>query len=129
MSKFSYTYSAPTENERREIEDIKKQYDASDEKEDKLARLKSLDAKVKRAPLIASIALGVLGTLIFGTGLTLILEWALVVWGIVVSAVGCVPIALAYPVRKLLLARNKSKYGAEIVKLSDELLNKDENRL
>jgi hypothetical protein len=31
----------------------------------------------------------------------------------------------AYPAYKWLLTKNKAKYGAEIIKLSEELLNED----
>ncbi len=124
-NKFVYNYSAPTEDERREIEDIKKQYDGEQIKKDNLTRLRELDRRVKQPPLIASIVLGVIGVLIFGTGLTMALEWALYVWGSVVMVVGIVPVAVAYPVRKAMVRSNKKKYGDEIVKLSNELLNEN----
>lgn len=124
-NKFSYTYSAPTQEERREIEDIKRQYDGSKQEKDNITKLRELHARVNRPPLILAIVLSVIGVLIFGTGLTLILEWNALVWGIVVMIIGCVPMVLAYPLKQLLLKRNKQKYGGEIVKLSDELLNEE----
>lgn len=122
-NKFTFNYSAPTREERREIEDIKKQYSGEAEVKTKIAQLRELDARVKTPPLILAICLGVAGVLIFGTGLTLALEWNKIVWGAVVMAVGCVPVACAHPLRLLLLKRNKKKYGGQIVKLSEELLN------
>lgn len=124
-NKFVYNYSAPTEDERREIEDIKKQYDGGQVKKDNLTRLRELDKRVKRPPLIVSILLGVVGVLIFGTGLTMALEWSLIIWGSVVMAVGIVPMAIAHPVRKAMVKSNKKKYGEEIIKLSNELLNEN----
>ena len=125
-NKFTYTYSAPTQEERREIEDIKRQYDGSKPEKDKLTRLRELHARVQTLPLIWGLTLGVVGILIFGTGLTMVLQWDLLVWGVVVMAVGCVPMLLAYPVRKHVLERNKRKYGGEIVRLSEELLHEEE---
>lgn len=133
--KFKYSYVAPTQNERREIEDIKRRYGEEPREKSKIERLRELDGKVKRTPAIWSLSLGVIGTLVFGLGLTMILKWKILVWGIVVMLAACAPIAAAYPVYNAVFSRNKAKYGAEIVKLSDELLNvaneetdkKDEN--
>lgn len=121
--KFKYSYVAPTQNERREIEDIKRRYGEEPREKSKIERLRELDDKVKRTPAIWSLSLGVIGTLVFGLGLTMILEWKILVWGIIVMLAACVPIAAAYPVYNAVFGRNKAKYGAEIVKLSDELLN------
>lgn len=122
-NKFTFNYSAPTQDERREIEDIKRQYDGEKPQKDKLTQLRELDARVKNPPMILGLCLGIIGILIFGTGLTMILEWSMLAWGIVVMLVGCIPMGLAYPMHRLLLKRNKQKYGEEIVKLSEELLN------
>lgn len=122
-NKFVYKYSAPTKEERREIEDIKRRYGTQENTNDKLARIRKLDARVKNAPMALSITLGVVGVLVFGLGLTMILEWQILVWGIVVMALGCIPMAFAYKAYSLLFDRNKKKYGEEILKLSDELLN------
>jgi hypothetical protein len=70
-------------------------------------------------------SIGVVGILVFGFGLSLCLEWGIFIWGILLAAVGCVPMVFAYPAYKWLLAKNKAKYGAEIIKLSEELLNED----
>lgn len=120
---FEYTYSAPTEREKKMIENIRRQY--SDEvttSEDKIARVKYLDAKVKNAALIWALTLGIVGILIFGTGMTLVLEWHQWLWGVFVGAVGCVPMLLAYPVYQGLVKRGKKKYGEEILRLTEEIL-------
>lgn len=121
--KFVYKYSAPTKEELREIEDIKCRYSTQEnDTNDKLARIRKLDARVKNGPMALSITLGIIGVLVFGLGLTMILEWQILVWGIVVMAVGCFPMAFAYKAHSLLFERNKKKYGEEILKLSDEVL-------
>ena len=124
---FNYTYVAPTESERKEIESIKIQYLKEEKKEEtKLQRLRRLDSKVKKTPVILSLCLGVIGTLIFGLGLTTVLEWNKLVLGVCIMAVGAIPMAIANPVYKGALKAGKKKYGAEIVKLSEELLNGEE---
>ena len=92
MEKFNYTYSAPTETERKEIENIKKRYETPTG-ESKIERLRRLDAKVKNGANIAALAVGI------------------------------APIVAAYPLYNFVLHKNKKKYGAEILKLSQELLN------
>lgn len=120
---FNYTYVAPTEEERKEINSIKRQYAPVCDKESKLARLRALDKRVKGIPQAASLALGVIGLLIFGLGLTCILEWQMTVTGIILMVVGTPVLSAAYPVYKRLLEKGKEKYGKEIIALSEELLN------
>ena len=122
-TRFEYRYSAPTEEERREIAAIRRQYeDRSDAPETKLARLRHLNALVINMATAMSLVVGVLGLMIFGLGMAMILEWDILVWGVLVSAVGLVPISAAYPVYRMSLSRGKKKYGEEILKLSEELL-------
>ena len=120
---FNYTYTAPTEEERKEIALIRKQYQPVEQTESKLERLRRLDRAVKNTPVIVSLILGIVGCLIFGTGLTLILEWQIWLWSVICMCVGAIPMAIAYPVYLGVLNANKRKYGAEILQLSEELLN------
>lgn len=123
MNKFEYKYSAPTQEERKEIEFIQNQYKEKDSRQTKLERLRMLDNKVKNIPVCVSLVLGICGVLIFGLGLTMILEWKLMLWGIIVSIVGCVPMSLAYYVYRKLFKNLKSKHSNEILSISNELLN------
>ena len=122
-NQFNYKYIAPTEEERKEIDSIRRQYAPKEQKETKLEKLRRLDALVKNTALVWSLVFGVVGTLIFGLGLTMILEWSIWAWGIVLMVVGSVPMAIAYPVYKFLLTIYKNRYGEEILRLSEELLN------
>lgn len=122
--KFEYTYTAPTEQERREIESIRRQYVSGNAApEGGIERLRYLDRRVKSAPTCWGLVLGVLGLLIFGLGLSMVLQWALYLWGVLVALVGAVPMGLAYPVYCRVLRRNKDKYGAEILRLTETLLD------
>ena len=124
-NKFEYKYSAPTQEERKEIESIRNQYLPKDEKSQKLERLRYLDNKVTSLPIAVSISLGVIGTLIFGTGMCFFLEWVNL-WfvGIPFSIVGMIIIILAYPIYNKLLNKLKNKYKDEIISISNELINK-----
>ena len=120
--KFSYTYSAPTEEERREIEDIRRAYAPATESEDKLTKIRTLNERATRPARIAALTLGIGGILLFGLGMSMTLAWGLIAGGIVVAAIGMLATIVANPVRRALLNLGKRKYGAEILRLTDELL-------
>ena len=125
-NEFDYTYTAPTESERREIDSIKRQYAPKGQKEIKLERLRYLDSRIKSIPQIVSIALGTIGTLIFGLGLSCVLEWHMLVFGILLMVLGTPVFAVAYPVHNYLYNKLKSKHSNEILTLSEELLNQQD---
>ena len=122
-NQFNFKYTAPTEEERREIDSIRRQYIPKEKTETKIERLRRLDALVKNTAIIWSLVSGVLGCLIFGLGLTMILKWNIYFWGILLMVIGSAPMAVAYPVYKALLQKYKNRYGEEILRLSEELLN------
>lgn len=121
--RFQFTYSAPTAEERRQIEGIRSEYLAAGEYRDKLTELRQLDKRAKRPASAAALSLGVVGILVFGLGMSMLLSFNMFAAGVVVSAVGLVAMGLAYPVHALLLRRGKAKYGPHILKLSEELLH------
>ena len=122
-NKFEFTYTAPTERERKEVESLRKQYLPEGEKTDKVTRLRKLDERVKTPPQVLALSLGIVGTLVFRLGLTMILEWSMIVWGTALSVVGLIPLLLAYSAYKWLLNKLKDKHREEILKLSEEILN------
>ncbi|MGN0823926.1 MAG: hypothetical protein ACI4MB_02520 [Candidatus Coproplasma sp.] len=121
--KFNYTYSAPTEEERREIESIRNCYLPQSEEKSKLQRLIELDKKVKNAARIVALSFGVVGLLVFGLGMSMAMVWGLYIWGSVVGLVGVALMAAAYPLMRLTYKKQKQKYSQEILRLSEELLN------
>lgn len=123
---FSYSYSAPTSEERKQIESIRKQY-IGGERTGKLERLERLDKKVKRVPQIVALVMGVGGILVFGLGISLSLSWHYTVLGAIVAAIGVVPMSLAYYVHSRLLKRRKELYRQEILSLSEELLGEKDS--
>ena len=125
-NQFNFKYTAPSQEERKEIDSIRRQYAPQEKTETKLEILRRLDGLVKNTAIIWSLVLGVVGTLVLGLGLTMILEWSIWLWGIVLMVIGSVPMAIAYPVYKSTLNKGKAKYGDEILRLSEELLNESE---
>ena len=62
-SGFTYTYSA---REQAELKRIRDKYTAPTESEDKMARLRRLDASVTNTAQAFALVFGVIGTLILG---------------------------------------------------------------
>ena len=122
---FTFTYSA---QQQREVEDIRKKY--LPKEEDKMAQLRKLHAIPTQKVQAASLAVGVIGALIMGTGMSLAMTdigaalgiFAMVL-GIFVGIVGMVLVALAYPLYNRVLKTQREKIAPDILRLSDELLN------
>lgn len=123
---FEFKYTAPTNSERKEIESIKNRYTKPTQQTDKLVKLRKLDSTVKNMPIIISLIIGILGTLLFGLGLTMILEWEIIVWGVILCSIALIPIILAYPIYLKVFKHLKNKHSEEIIKISEELLNEYE---
>lgn len=123
--KYEFSYKAPSKQERKIIEDIRKDYLPKPEATAKMQQLQKLDNMVKGIPMALSLSVGIVGTLIFGLGLAMVLEWNFLVWGILVSVLGCGPIGMANYVYNRTTQKLKDKYGETILKLSEELLNED----
>ena len=121
---FNYTYSA---RQQEEIKLIRKKYAAPEE--DKMEQLRTLDRRVTQKAQARAIALGVVGALILGTGMSLamtdlsgLLGGIAMFIGIPVGIVGIVLVALAYPVYNRVLKRERQRIAPEILRLSDELM-------
>ena len=119
--KFYYTYSAPAAKERKRIEGIRNDY--LPQAEGKAERLRRLDKKVKTPPKAAAYCIGSCGVLLFGEGMSLAMVWAEMLGGALAGAAGIALAACAYPVYRAVLKRRKAGYGAEILRLCDELLS------
>ena len=124
---FCYTYSAP---QQEEINAIRNKYISKEE--DKMEQLRRLDKSVNQKGTIVSIILGILGSLILGTGMSLIMSDfgslfhlygtdAAVVGGII-GLTGISLMACAYPVYCSLVKKEKKRVAPEILRLTEELL-------
>ena len=124
---FNYTYSA---KEQEEIKAIRKKYAASEESEDKMTQLRRLDASVYSKASAAALAVGIVGALIMGIGMSLVMTdigavlgtvLAMVI-GISIGVVGIVLVCLAYPIYNRTLKKEREKIAPEILRLTDELM-------
>ena len=121
---FEYTYSAQRQ---QEVEEIRKAY--LPKEEDKMEQLRKLHSIPTQKAQSASLAVGVIGALILGTGMSLCMtelgaalgRRAMMI-GITVGLVGMVLVALAYPVYNRVLKKQLKIIAPEILHLSDELL-------
>ena len=121
---FEYTYSA---KQQQEVEEIRKAY--LPKEEDKMAELRRLHAIPTRRAQTAFLTVGILGMLLLGTGMSLCmteLASALgslaMILGIVVGVAGIAAAALAWPVFRRVLKKEREKITAQILQLSEELL-------
>ena len=121
---FEYTYSAA---QQQEVEHIRKKY--LPKEADKMETLRKLHYSATHKARAASIAIGVVGALILGTGMSLcmtelggFLGGTAMIVGIPVGLVGIVMVALAYPVYNRVLKKERERIAPEILRLTDELL-------
>ena len=97
-----------------------------------LDALRALDAKVKRPANVLAYVFGSIGAVVMGTGMSLVMTdigaaigiAAALVPGIAIGALGLGMALLTYPIYKKILNLRKKKYGAEILTLSDKIMNK-----
>lgn len=119
-NKFSYTYSANTQEE---IAKIREKY--SPREETTLEKIKRLDNSVTNKAVMASLVVGVISTLILGVGMCCCMVWTkFFVLGIVVGIIGIVGVVMAYPVYKKVLEKEREKVAPQILALTDEELQK-----
>ena len=122
---FEYTYSSA---QRQEIQAIRKKY--LPKEEDKMEQLRRLHSIPTQKAQAASIAIGVLGALILGTGMSICMtelgaalgHLAMVI-GILVGVLGLIFVALAYPIYNSVLRKERRRIAPEILRLSEELLH------
>ena len=126
---FSYSYSS---TEQAEIKRIREKYTPQPKAEDKMARLRKLDASVTRTAQAISLIFGIVGALILGFGMSLIMtdlkdilgslsDMAMVI-GILVGIAGGILASIAFPVYNAIVKRKRRKLAPEILRLTDELM-------
>ena len=128
-NKFEYNYSA---KEQAELKKIREKYTAPTEAEDKMARLRRLDASVTNTAQAVSIAFGVIGTLILGFGMSLCMtDLAKIIGaeanmstivGIIIGIAGGVLASFAYPIYNAIVKLKRKQLAPEIIRLTDELM-------
>lgn len=121
---FEYTYSA---EQQKEVESIRKKY--LPKEEDKMEQLRKLHDSATQKAQAASIAVGAIGALILGTGMSLCLTdlgaalgYFAMVLGVGLGLIGLIMVAAAYPVYSRTLKKERERIAPEILRLSEELL-------
>ena len=96
-----------------------------------LDTLRELDTKVKRPANVFAYTFGSISAVIMGAGMSLVMTdigavigiTSALVPGIAIGALGLGMALLTYPIYKSILDSRKKKYGAEILALSDKIMN------
>lgn len=128
-SGFSYTYSA---REQAELKRIREKYTPPTKEEDKMTRLRRLDASVTNTAQAVALVIGIVGALVLGFGMSLCMtelsailgahKDAAMVIGIAVGLLGGVLASLAYPIYNAIVRARRKKLAPEIIRLADELM-------
>lgn len=126
-SGFSYTYSA---KEQAELKKIREKY--THREEDKMERLRRLDRGVTNKAQLIALAVGIIGVLILGFGMSLAMsdlaqilgshkDMAMLI-GIIIGVVGGILASLAYPIYNMIVKIERKRIAPEIIRLTDELM-------
>ena len=97
-----------------------------------LDALRELDSKVKRPANVFAYTFGSISAVIMGAGMSLVMTdigaslgiTNTLIPGITIGVVGLGMALLTYPMYKAILNSRKKKYGAEILELSEKIMNK-----
>lgn len=118
---FNYTYSAA---QQEEIKSIREKYMRPTPEEDKMERLRRLDASVTRPGTIVSLMVGIISALILGIGMCCTMVWAetFFIPGIFIGVIGIAGVIAAYPVYDYITKKQREKLAPEILRLSEELI-------
>lgn len=115
------------------VEKIRTQYTEREHSE--LTALKKLDKKVKTPANAFAYGFGTFSALLLGSGMSLIMTdigqtlglATPMAGGLVLGIVGLLTALANYPVYKKILRARRKKYAAEIIRLSDRILQEAQN--
>lgn len=114
----------PAKSSAAKAEAIRRQY--MERSVTKMDELTTLDAKVKTPGLVISIIIGVLGALIMGAGMSSVMVWDNMTFGLALGIPGLLMLALAWPIYRGITNRRKKKYAQQIIAISDIIINGQE---
>ena len=111
------------------VQKIRTQY--TEKQHTELDALKALDAKVKKPANVFAYVYGSISAIIMGAGMSLVMTdigakiglAATMIPGIAIGVVGMILALTTYPIYKGILNSRKKKYGPEILKLSEKIMN------
>ena len=121
---FEYIYSAA---QQQEVEHIRQKYLPMEES--KLEQLRKLHRSASQKAQAWSVAVGVIGALVMGSGMSLCMtdlgaalgNLAFMI-GVPLGIAGIALVALAYPVYNTVLKKQRARIAPEVLRLTDELL-------
>ena len=126
---FSFSYSPLLQEE---IKSIRDKY--LPKEETVIDKVRKIDNAITRNALIISLIFGIVGALILGFGMSLIMtelaeaislnDTAAMVLGIISGILGGALAALAYPSYIFTLKKGREKAAPEIIRLTDDLIDK-----
>lgn len=120
---FSFTYSL---KDRQEIEEIRKKYTTDDKeiKEMSLAdKIRVIDRKTETEATVIAIIFGIVATLVFGSGLAIILEGQAYSVGIPIGLLGLTGMGVTPVLFKRTLKYYRNKVSKKMLGLIDEYLD------
>lgn len=116
---FQYTYSA---REQEELKRIRNKY--LPKEENKMERLRRLDAQVTQKATMYAMIVGIIGALILGVGMCCCMVWAdsVFVLGIIIGMLGMAVLALAYPLYNRTIQKERERIAPEVLRLTEDLM-------
>ncbi|MBE5880001.1 MAG: dihydropteridine reductase [Lachnospiraceae bacterium] len=110
------------------VQKIRSEY--TEKEHTQLDELKALDAKVKRPANVFAYVFGSISAIVMGSGMSLVMTEIgnsigiqnPLVPGIIIGVIGMIMAIVNYPIYKGILSSRKKKYGEEILKLSEKLM-------
>lgn len=123
--KFKMQYAAPTQEERRIIEKIRRDYQQPNESTENMKRIKALDFQIRILPKLLYTFTGILGCLIFGVGLTFLLEWNQPYTGVafIIASIMITPLLCLF-IKKITKGLESTR-KKELLELASALLEKN----
>lgn len=115
---FTYSYSS---KQQEEINSIRRKY--MPKEDDKMEKLRRLDASVTNKGMIASLSVGIISALVLGIGMCCTMLWAdrFFIVGIIVGIIGIAGVASAFPIYNHITKKERKKIAPQILELTDEL--------
>lgn len=96
----------------------------------KVIALRKLDTRVKLPSAIFAYSVGIVSSLIFGTGMCFAMgqigskTTGSFMLGIVIGVLGMIGVCINYPIYRRILENRKKKYAFEIIELAKEISEK-----
>jgi len=125
---FHYSYSA---KKNKEVEGIRRKYMPKEVTD--IDTLRELDKRTRRPADIFAYVFGSISAVIMGFGMSLVMTDIAekiglgadpMLFGVLIGGIGMLMALVNYPLYQIVMSARKKKYGAEILTLSDKIMNR-----